>query len=176
VTELFRHYHAHSECARKIIHLGDDRFSVGGYATLARSREWCRLPDNDAEKRGVTLERNAGNYRSKGGGYRNRPLLPEHPPRGRPLWEGVFPSVRFQTADGRTVEFENKLGTNAPPRVGERVTVLYDPERPEDAKVAFGSVVRRNVMAFAVMGAIILGVMFSSFMLFVGMLVLIAVS
>ena len=87
-----------------------------------------------------------------------------------------FPSVRFQTADGRTVEFENKLGTNAPPRVGERVTVLYDPERPEEAKVAFGSVVRRNVMAFAVMGAIILGVMFTSFMLFVGMFVLIAVS
>ena len=87
-----------------------------------------------------------------------------------------FPSVRFQTADGRTVEFENKLGTNVPPRVGERVTVLYDPERPEEAKVAFGSIVRRNVMAFAVVGAIILGVMFSSFMLFVGLFVLIAVS
>ena len=87
-----------------------------------------------------------------------------------------FPSVRFRTADSRTVEFENKLGTNAPPRVGERVTVLYDPERPEEAKVAFGSIVRRNVMAFVVMGAIILGVMFSSFMLFVGVFVWIAVS
>jgi hypothetical protein len=40
-----------------------------------------------------------------------------------------FPSVRFQTPDGRTVEFQNKIGTNAPPRVGDEVTVFYDPAR-----------------------------------------------
>lgn len=31
-----------------------------------------------------------------------------------------YPSVRFQTADGRTVEFQNKLGTNAPLALGTR--------------------------------------------------------
>ena len=46
-----------------------------------------------------------------------------------------FPSVRFQTADGRSVEFENDLGSNAPPRVGDEVTVLYDPLRPEEAQI-----------------------------------------
>jgi hypothetical protein len=31
----------------------------------------------------------------------------------------IFPSVRFQTQDGKTVEFENKVGSNAPSRVGD---------------------------------------------------------
>jgi hypothetical protein len=57
------------------------------------------------------------------------------------------------------VEFENKLGSNAPPRVGERVTVLYEPQRPEEAKVTFDCIVRRNAITFAVAGAIVLGVM-----------------
>ena len=49
-----------------------------------------------------------------------------------------FPSVRFQTADSRTIEFENNLGSNAPPRIGDEVTVLYDPARPEKAKARGG--------------------------------------
>jgi hypothetical protein len=61
----------------------------------------------------------------------------------------IFPSLRFQTADGRTVEFQNKLGTNAPPRVGDEVTVFYDPARPEDAKVALGD-------AFKIIGKLLL--------------------
>ena len=68
----------------------------------------------------------------------------------------LFPSVRFQTADGRTVEFHNKLGTNAPPRVGEEVTVLYDPERPEDAKVSLSDTFKPNPKVFLAVGAIFL--------------------
>ena len=35
----------------------------------------------------------------------------------------LFPSVRFQAEDGRMVEFQNGVGSNAPPEVGEEVTV-----------------------------------------------------
>ena len=70
----------------------------------------------------------------------------------------IFPSVRFQTADGRTVEFQNKLGTNAPPRVGDEVTVFYDPARPEDAKVALGDTFKINGKLLLVVGAIFLAV------------------
>jgi Protein of unknown function (DUF3592) len=71
----------------------------------------------------------------------------------------LFPSVRFQTADGTTVEFQNNIGTNSPPRVGDEVTVLYDPERPEDARVALASTFRINPKALLVVGAIFLGAM-----------------
>lgn len=70
-----------------------------------------------------------------------------------------YPSVRFQTADGRTVEFQNKLGTNAPPRVGDEVKVLYDPARLQEAKVALGSMFRFNPKALLIAGAIFLGAM-----------------
>jgi hypothetical protein len=70
----------------------------------------------------------------------------------------VFPSVRFQTADGRTVEFQNKLGTNAAPRVGDEVTVFYDPGRPEDAKIAMGDTFKFNGKLLLVVGAIFLAV------------------
>jgi hypothetical protein len=50
--------------------------------------------------------------------------------------------VRFETQDGKTVEFESGLGTNIPPRVGEEVTVIYDPSRPQEAKVTVGSTLR----------------------------------
>jgi hypothetical protein len=43
-----------------------------------------------------------------------------------------YPRVRFVTADGRTVEAESMTDSALPPpRVGEAVDVLYDPERPE---------------------------------------------
>ncbi len=58
-----------------------------------------------------------------------------------------YPSVRFQTADGRTVEFQNKIGTNVPPGVGDEVTIIYDPARPEEAKVALGSMFKFNPKA-----------------------------
>ena len=82
-----------------------------------------------------------------------------------------FPSVRFRTAEGRTIEFENGLGTNAPPRVGDEVTVVYDPERPEEARVALGSMFRFSPKALLVAGAICLGAMALFFAFFVAMIV-----
>jgi len=82
-----------------------------------------------------------------------------------------FPSVRFQTADGRTVEFENDLGSNAPPRVGDEVTVLYDPARPEEAKVALRSMWKVDPKALLVVGAIFLGAMVFFFLFFVAVIV-----
>ncbi|CAA9438541.1 MAG: hypothetical protein AVDCRST_MAG22-3874 [uncultured Rubrobacteraceae bacterium] len=87
-----------------------------------------------------------------------------------------FPSVRFQTADGRTVEFQNKIGTNAPPRVGDEVTVIYDPARPEEAKVALGSMFRINPKALLVAGAIFLAAMAFFFLFFVAVIVWVSLS
>jgi hypothetical protein len=82
-----------------------------------------------------------------------------------------FPAVRFQTQDGRTVEFQNKVGSNAPPRVGDQVTVLYDPARPEEAKVALGSMFRFDPKALLVVGGIFLAAMAFFFLLFVAVIV-----
>ena len=79
--------------------------------------------------------------------------------------------MRFQTAEGRTVEFENDLGSNAPPRVGDEVTVLYDPARPEEAKVALRSMWRVDPKTLLVVGAIFLGAMVFFFLFFVAVIV-----
>lgn len=52
-----------------------------------------------------------------------------------------YPTLRFQTREGEMVEAESDLGTNpAPARVGQQVTVLYDPAKPVRARLdtAFG--------------------------------------
>jgi Protein of unknown function (DUF3592) len=47
-----------------------------------------------------------------------------------------YPVVRFQTQDGRTVEFESETGTSGfSQKPGEQVEVLYDPMRPEGARI-----------------------------------------
>lgn len=47
-----------------------------------------------------------------------------------------FPIVRFETADGRTHEFESSLRTNPPAyRPGEAVPVVYDPAVPGAATI-----------------------------------------
>jgi len=46
------------------------------------------------------------------------------------------PVVKFRTKDGEVVEFESPYGQNPPAyRVGQRVPVLYDPDRPEAAAI-----------------------------------------
>ena len=87
-----------------------------------------------------------------------------------------YPSVRFQTEDGKTVEFENRLGSNAPPRVGEEVTVVYDPARPEEAKLALGSMFRFNPKALLVVGAIFVGAMALFLSFFMAVILLVALS
>ena len=76
----------------------------------------------------------------------------------------IYSSVRFQTADGRTVEFQNGVGSNAPPQVGEEVTVYYDPERPEDAKLALGSTFRPNLKLLPVVFGVFLAVVAMMFL------------
>src|SRR3954471_2322468 len=51
------------------------------------------------------------------------------------------PVVRFRTEDGERIEFEDAFGSNPSPyRVGRGVPVLYDPERPGQARIrSFGS-------------------------------------
>jgi hypothetical protein len=47
-----------------------------------------------------------------------------------------YPVVRFQTQDGRTVEFESETGTSGfSQKPGEQVEVLYDPLKPEEARI-----------------------------------------
>ena len=87
-----------------------------------------------------------------------------------------YPSVRFQSPDGRTVEFQNKLGSNVPPRVGDEVTVIYDPARPEEAKVALGSIFKIDPKALLVAGGIFLAAMAFFFLFFVAMIVWVSVS
>jgi hypothetical protein len=47
------------------------------------------------------------------------------------------PVVQFATAEGRTVRFTDRLGTNPPSQaVGDTVAVSYDPADPERARIA----------------------------------------
>ena len=45
------------------------------------------------------------------------------------------PTVRFQTADGRQVDFVAGVATSAPPQVGRSVEVLYQRDNPEKAQI-----------------------------------------
>ncbi len=79
----------------------------------------------------------------------------------------IHPVVRFQTQDGRTVEFESATGSNMPPKVGEEVTVLYDPLRPEEAKLTLGSRLRFRPQTFVVVGVLALFVVLLPVLVFI---------
>jgi Protein of unknown function (DUF3592) len=47
------------------------------------------------------------------------------------------PRVRFETRDGKTIEFQSSLRTSPPAyRAGQMVRVLYDPKDPNSAALA----------------------------------------
>jgi hypothetical protein len=46
-----------------------------------------------------------------------------------------YPLVRFQTPDGRPVTARTDFGGSFVPAVGDRVAVLFDPHRPEEAHI-----------------------------------------
>ncbi|MDP8974308.1 MAG: DUF3592 domain-containing protein [Actinomycetota bacterium] len=46
----------------------------------------------------------------------------------------LLPAVRFETPEGRTVEFTSEFHKRGA-EVGQEVTVLYDPLRPEKAEI-----------------------------------------
>ncbi|AHY47937.1 Protein of unknown function (DUF3592) [Rubrobacter radiotolerans] len=69
----------------------------------------------------------------------------------------IHPVVEFVPQSGRPVRFESPLGSNVPPRIGERVTVFYDPERPlETAEVPPGDVLRLGKWHLLVVATIFL--------------------
>lgn len=86
----------------------------------------------------------------------------------------IYPVVRFQTEDGRTIEFESGLGSNMPPKVGEEVEVFYDPARPEEARVTVGSAFRRAKWPF-IIAAVFIAIPAALILLFSLLFVLIAV-
>jgi Protein of unknown function (DUF3592) len=50
-----------------------------------------------------------------------------------------MPTVEFTTADGTSVKATSHIGTNPRPgKVGDRVTVFYDPRNPERVRVQSG--------------------------------------
>ncbi len=61
-------------------------------------------------------------------------MVPEHRRRAW-LLQAVAPGGEVHYGDGRTVEFESQAGSNLAPKVGQQVTVLYDPLKPEEAKL-----------------------------------------
>jgi len=47
-----------------------------------------------------------------------------------------YPWIRFETEDGRSIVFKSAVGSNPPSyRVGEEVSVLFDPDNPYNAKI-----------------------------------------
>jgi anti-sigma factor RsiW len=74
-------------------------------------------------------------------------------------WQGsdemvYMPTVEFTTADGTQVKATSNVGTNPRPgRVGDTVTVLYDPRNPQKVRVQSGkSTVTCMEAAFMVFG------------------------
>ena len=81
-----------------------------------------------------------------------------------------YPVVRFQTQDGRTVEFESKTGTSSFSQgPGERVEVLYDPLKPEEARIKTFMMLWFVPMIFVVLGFFMFafGMLFALVALFV---------
>ena len=64
-----------------------------------------------------------------------------------------YPVVRFQTRDGRTVEVESKTGTSGfSQKPGEQVEVLYDPLKPEEARIKTFMMLWFAPLIFSVLG------------------------
>ena len=65
-----------------------------------------------------------------------------------------YPVVRFRTQDGRTVETESETGTSSfSRRPGEQVEVLYDPLRPEEARIKTFMMLWFAPLIFCVLGS-----------------------
>ena len=64
-----------------------------------------------------------------------------------------YPVVRFQTQDGRTVEFESETGTSGfSQKPGEQVGVLYNPLKPEQARINTFMMLWFTPLIFSVVG------------------------
>ncbi|WP_020542408.1 DUF3592 domain-containing protein [Nonomuraea coxensis] len=52
--------------------------------------------------------------------------------------KACFPIFRFTTCVGQKVEITSRHGESRPPQPGDRVMVLYDPEKPRNARIDSG--------------------------------------
>jgi hypothetical protein len=66
------------------------------------------------------------------------------------------PVVRFVAGDGRMVEFESEVGSNLAPKVGQEVTVLYDPLNPQEARIKSFMMLWGIPSIFAMLGGFLL--------------------
>ncbi|WP_343560151.1 DUF3592 domain-containing protein [Kiloniella sp. b19] len=65
-----------------------------------------------------------------------------------------FPVVRFMTRDGRAINFQAGTGSQSPIHsAGDPVTILYNPEAPEDARLDDFASLWGPALAMAAMGA-----------------------
>lgn len=126
-------------------------------ADTTGSERWRRMAETHEQPTGeLTTSGTVIAHRTRSSGGHNRLL---------------YPVVRFETQEGRTLEFESKTGSNIPPQVGEEVTVIYNPLRPEEARITLGSTIRFRPEAFKIVGLLVLGV-FGLFFLGILMLIL----
>jgi hypothetical protein len=77
--------------------------------------------------------------------------------------ESYSPVVRFTAPDGRQLEARTNVSTSSRPRIGDRVTVLYQPDDPADARIdtattrLVGPLITGGLGGiFAIVGAILL--------------------
>jgi len=64
-----------------------------------------------------------------------------------------YPVVRFQTQDRRTIELESETGTSSFSQgPGEQVEVLYDPLKPEEARIKTFMMLWFAPLIFSVLG------------------------
>ena len=73
------------------------------------------------------------------------------------------PTVRFQTADGRIVDYTPKISNNVSNyTVGQRVPVHYDPQKPEEAIIGATFRLWFSTFVFGLVGGVfaLVGTMF----------------
>jgi hypothetical protein len=74
------------------------------------------------------------------------------------LGRTCFPTIRFRTSDGREVEFESTVGSDAHVRpVGEEVAVRYRWDAPHSAEIDSFLALWGPTLLFALLGSVFLG-------------------
>jgi hypothetical protein len=54
---------------------------------------------------------------------------------GERHWVQLYLRISYRIASGQQTEFESSTSPSPPPKVGETVTVVYDPKDPSDVRI-----------------------------------------
>jgi hypothetical protein len=74
---------------------------------------------------------------------------------------GIYPDVTFTDTRGATVRFSDHVGSNPSPfKVGDHVTVLYQPAKPETAMIDRGWRNWESILGLLLMGTVMTGLGF----------------